>query len=181
MLNIRKSSEEVLYAIVAQLNAFRRDATIVGARFHSSALMSRSGPFFKPVAATETIAAANASDLATSLVLVNAIHAFLVRHVAEGTHVHKTADATAVAALAAGVTATDLATAQTLANVDKAAYNAHLAQANVHYNNDGTNNVTSANATDQSSLNTLVNEMKGDINAHVASFPAGFNINLVGA
>ena len=38
------------------------------------------------------------------------------------------------------------ASAITLANALKAAYNTHLSESNVHFNNDGTNTVAAANA-----------------------------------
>lgn len=87
------------------------------------------------------------------------------RAIVRGTKVdcHLTDDTTNTVTSA---TATDLATAITLANELKADYNAHIASTTFHTAADTTNAVTSANATDQATLNTLLNEMKADFNAH---------------
>lgn len=124
-----------------------------------------------------TITAANATDLATSLTLVNQIKAVYEFHRVD-LLAHTASDTTN--AIAAPL-ATDLATAQTLANELKTDYNAHRTQAGVHDNNDATNTITSANATDQGTLNTLLNELKTDINAHMASGPAGKSVRSVPA
>lgn len=130
-----------------------------------------------------TIDAANASDLATSLTLVNQIAAIYygrtITAIASALggypgHInddlaHKAADA---ATLTATYPATDLATAQTLANEIKADYGTHRASATIHDNADATNTISAADATDQSSLNTLLNELKTDINAHMAGAPS---------
>lgn len=131
-----------------------------------------------------TITSANASDLATSLTLVNELKAKYTLHIgadnAGAGMAHLLADTTNVIAAAV---ATSLATAQTLANELKADYNAHRSQAGVHPNNDGGNAITSADATDQTSLNTLLNEIKTDFNAHMAAAPtnAAPSIRLVDA
>jgi hypothetical protein len=121
-----------------------------------------------------TITAANASDLATSLTLVNQIKSVYGTHVADAV-AHEVADSTNVIA---APEATSLATAITLANELKADYNTHRASTTFHVNADSTNAVASANATDQTSLNTLLNEMKTDINAHLAG-ASGYGLRVV--
>lgn len=132
------------------------------------------------------VSAANASDLATSLTLVNQIRLILLggggllaSHLAD-TLAHKVVDTTDAATIAAPA-ATDLTTAITLANQIKSAYNTHIASTTYHYNADATNAVSSANASDQSSLNTLLNEIKTDFNAHIASGPASASIRVIDA
>ncbi|HEU4615554.1 MAG TPA: hypothetical protein VFS15_25845 [Kofleriaceae bacterium] len=120
-----------------------------------------------------TVTAADAADLATSLVLANDIKAIYEFHLAD-TLAHKAADAAP-----ALTKATDLASAETLANAIKADYNTHRASTTYHYNADATNAVASADATDQASLNTLLNEMKGDLNAHLASGPSAASLRAV--
>lgn len=136
------------------------------------------GAAFHLDASEATIGSANASDLATSLTLVNEIAAlFYGLAAAPGSYpghandalAHKVADTTNTRA--AAYPATDLATAITLANEIKADYEAHRASTTFHYTADATNTIAAANATDQSSLNTLANELKTDINAHMASAP----------
>lgn len=63
--------------------------------------------------------------------------------------------------------ATNEATLVALANALKAAYNAHIADTDVHGAADSTNAVSSANATNTASAQTLVNELKADFNAHI--------------
>jgi hypothetical protein len=118
-----------------------------------------------------TITSANASDLATSLTLVNEIKAVYGLHIAEAGsgRAHLAADTTNTISSAWPVTA--LAAAITLANELKADYNAHRSQSGVHHVSDGGNSISSSDATDQSSLNTLLNELKTDINAHIAAAP----------
>jgi hypothetical protein len=122
------------------------------------------------------VTAANASDLATSLTLVNELIGVYTFHMAD-TLGHKVAGV----ALASTVPATTLATAITRANDIKSKYETHRASTTYHYTADSTNTISASNASDQSSLNTLLNELKTDINAHVVSGPAFASIRLVDA
>lgn len=135
------------------------------------------GSAFHLDACEQTITAANAADLATSLVLVTQIAAVVYGIGQLGApspgHLnddiaHKVKDTTNTRSSAAAV---DLATAITLANEIKTDYEAHRASTTFHYTADATNTIAAANATDQTSLNTLLNELKTDINAHMASAP----------
>lgn len=123
----------------------------------------------------ETITAANASDLATSLTLVNQLKAVYEFHRVD-TLAHKAADSTDSISSA---TAIDLASAITLANEIKAKYNTHIASTTYHYNADATNAVAAADATDQGTLDTLANAIKTAINAHMASGPAAKSLRAV--
>jgi hypothetical protein len=133
------------------------------------------GSSFHLDACETTVGAANASDLATSLVLANQIMDVYRFHLAD-TLAHKVVDPEP-----ALTKATDLTTAQTLANAIKADYNTHRASTTYHYTADATNVIASADATDQSSLNTLLNEIKTDFNLHMASAPAAKSIRMVEA
>lgn len=131
----------------------------------------------------QQVTLANATDLATSLALVNHIRDVLYGDAANqilghlnDSLVHKAIDTTNTVT---APKATDLATAITLANEIKADYNAHRSQSGVHATNDGGNATSSANATDQSSLNTLVNEIKTDLNAHMAAASTQTMIRIV--
>jgi hypothetical protein len=173
-LKIRKGSNRVERALVNELNRLR-DLS-VGANFHASATAAGAPTGDPPVVTTLQVTAANASDLATSLTLVNNIRSVLVEHFAD-TFAHNTALSGAIAALPA----TDLASAITLANEEKADYNTHRTAASVHFTNDATNATAAADASDQSTLNTLLNELKTDINAHIAGALAGQHIQLIPA
>lgn len=119
------------------------------------------------------ITAANASDLATSLVLAEAVRVTYLAHLADDL-AHKAADPPP--ALTA---ATSLATAITLANAIKADMNTHIASTTYHYVADGVNTIAATDASDQGTLNTLLNELKGDLNLHMASGPAAPSLRAV--
>lgn len=112
-----------------------------------------------------TVQSANASDLATSLVLVNELKALYEFHLDDDL-AHKVKDPAPALVLA-----TDLATAQTLANAIKTDYETHRASTTYHYTADATNTIAAANASDQGTLNTLLNELKTDIGAHLIAGP----------
>jgi len=110
---------------------------------------------------------ADATDLATVLVLANSLKALMNTHLAStGFHgVHLAASAETIAA----ADATNAATSYTLLNELKADYNTHNSEAGVHINNDTTNAVSSADATDLATSLTLANEIKADFNAHIVA------------
>jgi hypothetical protein len=162
--------------LVAAWNA-KQEAS-VSSNFHADITQKTSGGDFAPVVANDTIGSANATDLATSLTLVNEIKSVSGRHF-QDPRAHNTAVTTPTTL----ADATDLTTAVALGNDIKAIYNTggHVNASNVHFNNDSTNTIAAANATDQSTLNTLLNELKTDINAHIISAPTGSMIQLVPA
>jgi len=163
-------------ALVAEQN--RRQLDLISTTyFHACQCETVTGGAGGVTITRTTVSAANASDLATSITLVNQIKSVYNKHVVDRA-AHSTGT---LSSQISTDDATNLATAQTLANAIKAAYNTHRTASSVHYNNDSTNAVSSADATDQTSLNTLLNEMKGDLNAHIASAPAGSFIRLVNA
>lgn len=122
--------------------------------------------------ASAAITTADATDLATLVVLANVIKASYVAHIASacsattGQGAHIAADATNTVAAA---DATDLATAQTLLNEVKGDYNAHRILTASHPTADATNVVASANGSDLATNITLANEIKADLNAHYAA------------
>lgn len=60
----------------------------------------------------------------------------------------------------------DLASAITLVNALKAAYEAHRADAGAHDAADATNTIAAADASDQATADTLADEIKLDLNTH---------------
>lgn len=176
-LQARNTPDEILYALVAAHNQGKVDS--IASFFHLSQTETTNRGNYRNQSVTRLrIASAAATDLATSLTLVNEVKTVLNVHFAD-TDAHDTA----VSAQIATAVATDLTTANTLANALKTAYNTggHINAASVHFTNDGTNTIAAAAATDQTTLNTLANELKGDINLHLASAPAGTLITLVTA
>lgn len=170
-INVRGMPDSLAFGIVAALNQLQTDALSTLA--HQSRTEITGGDYRNPTITRVTISSATATDLATSLTLVNELKADLNVHFAD-TIAHNTAVSAAVTT-AAG---TDLTTAVALANALKAAYGTHRTAAGVHFTNDTTNTVAAADATDQTTLNTLVNELKTDFNAHFASAPNGTWINI---
>lgn len=107
------------------------------------------------------------TDTATAIPVVNSLREKIVNHLAsEGqAGAHATASDEEIAAPAA----TDLTTANTLANELKADFNTHLDESGVHLNDDSTNEITAADATNEATLVTLVGAIKAAHNAHVAA------------
>ncbi len=171
----RKVSDAIVFALVAQHNA-KQEAS-VAAFFHADTSQTTNASDYRnPTVTALAVTAANATDLPTSLTLVNQVKAVLNVHFQD-----PRAHNTAVTAVVATANATDLATANTLANALKTAYNTggHINASNVHFNNDATNTIAAAAATDQTTLDTLLNELKTDVTAHIASAPTGAMIYLV--
>lgn len=168
----RKTPDTLVYSLVAAWNA--KQLASVASFFHADTTqVTTDTDYTNPTVANDVISAANASDLATSITLVNALKLTINRHFAD-TRAHKVAF-TAIST----ATATDLTTAIALGNAIKSSYNTHIASTTYHYTADSTNSTAAANATDQSSLNTLLNELKADFNAHVISAPLGSMLYVV--
>jgi hypothetical protein len=131
-----------------------------------------------------TVDSPTATDLATSLVMVN--RARLVYEAGFGGYPGHRRDILAhVAADTANATtspvATTLATAITLANELKADINAHLSQSGVHRTNDTANTIAASDASDLSSLVTLANAIKAALNAHMAAAVAIPGLRIIPA
>lgn len=175
----RKGSLGIVPALVASLNATRAALALAATRPHTDVTSNgTTGSYDAPTAgAAATVTAANASDLATSLVLANEIK---LRYAGHGVDAlaHKAADGTN---LITSPNATDLATAITLANEIKTDYEAHRVSTTFHHVADSTNAIAATNASDQSSLNTLLNELKSDFNAHIQAALAGSSVVIIDA
>lgn len=175
-MDIRRMPNHLTYALVAAHNA-EQLALVSTTYFHLKPMtVTDMTDYQRPTEANISVSSANASDLTTSLALVNELKVLMNAHFRDDV-----AHDSAVSAEVTTVDATDLATAQTLANALKTAWNTHLSAANVHYNNDGTNAIAAANASNQGTLNTLLNEMKTDFVAHFLNAPPGTYINVVDA
>lgn len=170
----RNTPDEMIFALVAAHNA--RQEAAVASFFHADITQRTSGGYMARTVASDTVTAANSTDLPTALVLVNQTKAVLQRHFAD-TQAHNTVTSAQITI----ADATDLTSANTLANDLKAKYTTggHVNTASIHFTNDGTNVVTNANATDLTTLNVLLIEMKGDVNAHIISAPLGSMIKLI--
>lgn len=128
-----------------------------------------------------TVTTANATDLPTSVALVNQMRAIWNGHVVD-TLAHKAADSTdETAVAAANPNAGDggLAGAIALANDLETKLNLHVVSTTYHYAADTV--IATAAATDLASLETLANALKTKFGTHLASAPSGHSIRVVGA
>jgi hypothetical protein len=173
-LTIRKTAEDILYALVKRANKQQEELAVVDGKYHACVTsLVTTGSRKDPTAAADLMATASATDLATAVAKANLMQPILNRHFAD-TKAHDTA----VSAANATALATDEATLVTLCTAYKAAYNTHLSAASVHFTNDSTN-TTAATATDMATSCTLLNELDDDFNAHVANAASGAYIDLV--
>jgi len=181
-------------AVARAHNVGLASAANVGAFFHQDATsLTTTDQFITGSVATLQVTAAAATDVPSSIVLLNqliGVARVMMNDASPASQTlsgaHKIVDTINLALLpaqyvATGVTATDLAAAITAANLFKAAYNAHLAQAGVHPNNDGTNTVAAANATVLSDMIVLLSAEKVAVNAHISSAPATQMVNVINA
>lgn len=179
-MDIRKIDSEAAFAAVAALNGTRRAITgLLTTKAHAGATsVVTTGHWQAPSGVALQVTAANATNLATLRTLCRNLWAVGRLHFADALN-HVGADGTNTWSNqpAEDAVLTDL---QTWLNAAKAAFNAHRTQASVHFTNDATNTITSADATDQSSADTLANELKTDLNAHITFALAGDCIRLVG-
>lgn len=169
--------------------------TLVGSSFHADLTSTTTtDQLYTHTPATLQVTAANAAgDITTAIALLNnliGVATVMMKDAVSTSPVsagaHKIPDATNLALLpaqyvATGNLATDTAAVVAAANSWKTAYNAHLTQTGVHYTNDGTNSVATANATDLPSSTTLLNAEKTAVNAHIAGAPATQMVNVVNA
>lgn len=180
-LDVRKLEAAMVFAVVQQLNLLRRAVTENLTTYpHADITSYPSGLDYRAPAATpKIVTAANASSLATLRTLCRDLWVIATAHFGDAV-AHKAADGTNDFG---DQPATDAALVdlQTWLNDAKDALNAHFTESGVHFTNDATYSITSADASDQSSANTLANEIKSDLNAHLQFALAGSSINLIPA
>jgi|SRR5271169_2645898 len=179
----RKNDTSAVSAVVQQYNALH-EATISTTTdgYHRDISGVPGGDFRNPTSVNLQVSATNASDLASSLVLVLNEQGVLAQHFADDA-AHLMADTVNVAFDGYAVDntngTTQLSSAIAMANAMKLDYNAHLTQSGVHRKSDTANNVSTSDATDLTSLETLLNAMKTKVNAHIVSGPTVGRVKLV--
>lgn len=195
-ISVRQLSDAVTYALVSAWNLFRGSSGQVGSSFHADVTSTTSGDnYFSAASTALQVSLANATDLPSCIALMNQIATVARIHFADGISTNKysagankipdTVNAALLPALytATGVTVTDTAQVVANANLLKSTINAHFTQAApsaVHFNNDGTNTIATANATVLADSITLLNAIKTAINAHITNAPAGSSmINII--
>ena len=152
-------------------------APVMATAINSLKAQIGAGANFHLDAGEEAISSPTATDLPTSLALVNNLIGVMTFHFAD-LLAHKAADATSLPAVGAAV---DLASAQTAINLCRTSWGTHIASTAKHYNADATNTIVGTPAaTDLPSLQTLANAFATVFAAHIASAPAGKSIRLVG-
>ena len=197
-ITTRRVAETLGWITVAKAhNALCAQTALVGALFHADQTSTTaSDAFIAPVSTVLQITAINAVDLPTCITLMSALVGTMSFHMKDGiasdvygAGAHKISDLVNAALLpaqyvAVGVTATDLAVVVAGANALKSAINAHFVMASpsaVHFTNDGTNTIATANATVLSDSITLLNAIKTAVNAHIQSGPTTPMIKIVNA
>jgi len=186
----RAAGAEMPLALAQAHNRLCAQPALVGAFFHADITSVTTGDFISKASTPLQVTAAIAADLPTSIALSNQLTGFLRVHMGEGASTdpfacgaHKIPDIANTLTLpsvivATGVAATDTASVIAALNLIKVSFNLHLAQAGVHYNNDGTNTIAAANAVDLPSSITLANAAKASLNAHILSGPTTPQIKI---
>lgn len=167
-LPTRNMDRDLLIGLVTVHNNAMRTLAAGSSAVHADISAYPSGNAEAPAVTADTVTAADASDLATSITLLNQIKAVYNRHVAD-VCAHKAAD-TAVST----ADATDLTTAEALANAIKSAHNAHCANTSACYGADSTNTVSTTNATNLATTEALATALKAGINAHILTGPPSY-------
>jgi len=197
-ITTRRVAETLGWITVAKAhNLLCAQTALVGASFHADQTSTTSGDsFVNPSSAVLTIAAVNASDLPSCIVLMNQLVGTLGVHMKDGiaqdlygAGAHRISDAVNAALLpsqyvATGVSATDLPIVVAGANALKASLNAHFVMTTpsaVHFTNDATNTIAAANATVLADSIVLLNAIKVAVIAHIASAPTTPMIKIVNA
>ena len=151
--------------VAAQIRLVNADMVSIAADSVAFATPATVDPGFHGDRSEQTVTVADATDLATSLVLCNQLTALYKFHMAD-LLAHKVAGV----ALSSYANVSTLAAANVQATAIKAAFNTHRASTTYHYTADSTNNVTAADAAStQGILNTLLNDIKVQMTAHFAS------------
>lgn len=180
-----KDANSLAYALVSAFNTLHDGYAASVVQFHRDLTSTYTGSdYTNPTSTVLTVTAASATNLATSITLVNNILGVFHSHCKDdSSHLIKDTvndpqlDGYSLV-VTTGVTMTDTAAVVVNVNALKILFNAHLTQAGVHVNNDGTNTVSTAAATDLASAETLLNAMKTAVNAHMASGPSFGRIRL---
>lgn len=174
MITIRSNDTSLIQALIKANQQSMLDA--VGSSAHKAKSANTTGDFANPIVTVLQVTQATATDVTTSVALVNNIKVVINDHFND-VPPHNTTTSSQVTT----ASATDLTSGVTLANALKTAINASFTSTSVHYTSDTTNTVTNANATDQTTLDTLLNEMKTKVNAHIKSAPGGWYMNPTAA
>ncbi len=161
----------------AKMRALNVDLVSIASNAADFATPTVLNPGFHNDVSEKTVTVADATNLATSLKLVNHLTAVYKFHM-DDTLAHKIQGV----ALASYAPVKSLATAIVRANDIKSKFNTHRASTTYHYSADTTNDVTASNATStQNELDTLLNDIKVQMLAHMASGPVAKSLRLVDA
>lgn len=180
-LDVRALDPAIARALVKSLNDFRDAVTENLTTFpHADTTSKQTSIDFKaPSASALLVTAADASNLATLRTLCRDLWFVATAHFGDAV-AHKAKDAANDFGDQPSATAA-LVDLQTWLNDAKDALEAHFTESGVHFTNDATYSITSADASDQGSSNTLANELKSDLNLHIQFALPGSSINLVPA
>lgn len=191
-IQCRNDVSELVLALVAAHNAMQSVVQTDGYNqnttpYHQDLTQTNAIPILDAknvVLTTVTVAAAAATNLATTLTLANQVLAVLGNmHMPDG-QVHVKADTVNNPILNGYTPASTLATAEVLLNALSVLFVAHLTASGVHVHNDGTSySGLSTPATDLTSSQNLANSLKAAVNTHMANvggIPACPRIRVIG-
>ena len=197
-ITTRRVAETIGWITVAKAhNVLCAQPALVGSFFHADQTsITASDAFIAPSSSVLQITAINAVDLSTCITLMSALVGTMSFHMKDGiasdvygAGAHRISDLVNAALLpvqyvATGAAAADLAAVVSGANSLKSAINAHFVMVTpsaVHFTNDGTNTIATANATVLSDSILLLNAIKTAVNAHIQSGPTTPMIKIVNA
>lgn len=189
-IRTRKQTDDIAYAMVLAHNLEVRERVNTAATYpHADITSVTSADYKRPNPTTLAIVGVTTA-LSDVIALAENARAVLRTHFDDAGSAsnlwggaHKTADATnkALLTLLAAPLATNQATVNVVLNAEKAAINAHVGQATVHFTNDGVNSIVAADATDLASSKVLAAAIKSVGNAHIIFAGTTQTINLVEA
>ncbi len=172
-IQVRTGTSTVLFALVSGFNTLRSGLAQASKFFHLDTTSSTAGDPWPRVLPAVFVSGA-ATDLPSLLTLCKELAGRHPYHLRDR-FAHLEPDATN---LLANAPPADLPTAITFLNDAKAKWNAHLAQAGVHVNNDP-QVITAPNAADLQTSMDLANTYRALFATHIQNAFPGFSIQVI--
>lgn len=176
-LFVKKDSEAAYYAIVRAFNQLHK-ATVASGSVHQDISGVPSGDYLFPSSSNLQVTAPDATNLASSLVLVNALRGAMMSHFADdAAHMfadkYGSAGVSIVNGLSNTVTgASDLPSAYGTLLFLQGAYNSHITGTVSHQKADS-RALSGSLAATQGAVNFVANDMKVKVNGHILTGPTG--------
>jgi hypothetical protein len=176
---VRNSGSAPMYALIKAFNALR--VGLVSTNPHVDVTSKDTSADFANPSTTPDVPSTVADPTTTAGVI--ALHNECIdiygRHLADAV-AHKAVDATNVYTTKIAVGTVDGSGVYTPLNAFKAKFNLHLAQSGVHYTDDTTYAIATADATTLATSKALAGAIATKLKAHILFAVAGDSITLVG-